>query len=382
MAQFPTTPSSISASTTDICPSLGTSVPVTFSIAPVAAASSYIWNAQAGTTIISHTGGTGANDTVVSVTFSSGFSSSLITVSAVNDCGVSGTRSLLINRKDPSTPSLITGPTNACEFISPGGSAATYSVPQGENVASYTWSAPAGVIGLSGQGSNAISFIFPAGFTFGMVNVLANNGCGTSNPRSLNISRLNPATPGVIDVINTSFCPNRQTSYTIAAVPSNATSLLWTIPASGTLLSGQGSASILVSYPSTAVSGSVTVTSVNNCGTSVTRSVDVKLPACPPAPLFTRGYNLPQQDNIFKPELPVNVEVYPNPSNDNFRVRLLSAAREKISARILDLQGREIKGMIISPGTWQTFGSELKPGVYMIEVIQSKNRIVRKLIKI
>ena len=52
-AQNPSTPQPITASTTNVCLSLGTNVPITYFIPKVAGASSYIWNAQSGTTTIS-----------------------------------------------------------------------------------------------------------------------------------------------------------------------------------------------------------------------------------------------------------------------------------------------------------------------------------------
>ena len=365
-AQFPTTPSPIVASTLDVCPSIGTNVPITYTINAVAA-TSYIWSAGPGTTITHPY--TGADDTTVTVTFSNAFATSAITVQAVNSCGLSGIRSFTITRNNPGLPGLISGPTNACPHISPAGTPAAYSVAPVANATSYNWTVPAGAIGLTGQGTNTISFIYPTGFTSGTVSVAAVNGCGTSGLRSLFIGTLNPATPGVIDIQNLAVCPDRQYSYTIATTPANAQSLLWTVPSGATILSGQGSNSITVSYPSTAVNGNVTVTAVNNCGNSLTRSASVKLPACPvePPPPFA-GKQLFIEKGTGASSLSVNV--YPNPTTSAFNLKVLTADKEPVIVRILDMTGRFIRLVKIMPFQAVNIGADLKSGSYMIEVKQ------------
>jgi hypothetical protein len=58
-AQYPTTPQTIVASTSNVCPSIGTNVPITYKVPKVPGAASYIWNAQSGTTTFSHPNGLG-----------------------------------------------------------------------------------------------------------------------------------------------------------------------------------------------------------------------------------------------------------------------------------------------------------------------------------
>jgi hypothetical protein len=253
----------------------------------------------------------------------------------------------------------------------------------------YTWTAPPGAIGLTGQGTNSISFTYPSGFTSGVVSVIASNGCGTSGTRSLTISRLNPATPSVIDVVNTAPCPNRQYTYSLAGLPANATSVLWVVPTGqgAVLLSGQGTISITVSYPATAIDGVVTAQAVNNCGVSVTRSTIVKLAACPvepPPPPFTGGGN---NNSLGKGEVaPVaadmmSVNVYPNPTTTDFKLQVITAGKEEISVRVLDMQGRFFKQVTVMPYQTINIGAELRAGAYMIEVRQGKNVKTTRVLK-
>ncbi|MFT3908131.1 MAG: T9SS type A sorting domain-containing protein [Ferruginibacter sp.] len=383
-SQAPTTAQPIVAGSNNICSVIGTAGTITYTIPAVPGAGSYIWSAQAGNTIISHPNGAGMNDTTVTVSFTSGFTTSSITVQAVNDCGAGAVRSLLLTRANPSTPGLISGPSNACPYISPDGVAATYSVVPVANAASYTWTVPANVIGLTGQGTNSISFIYPPGFTSGNVSVTATNGCGTSTARSLQITRLNPATPSVIDVIQTQFCPTRVYTYTLASMPANATSVQWTVPAAAISFTGQGTSSIAVVYPSTAVSGTVTAQALNNCGSSTIRSSAVKLAACPPAdPLMAKGSA--KATAIASVEA-IKVEtfqatVFPNPSISDFKLKVVTAGPERITVRVLDVSGRMCKQFTVMPHETTGFGADLKAGTYMIEVKQGGNVKTIKVVK-
>jgi hypothetical protein len=75
------------------------------------------------------------------------------------------------------------------------------------------------------------------------------------------------STPGAITG-NSSVCVGSTgNTYSISAV-SGATSYNWTVPTGTTLVSGQGTTSITVNFP-TAVSGNICVTANNTCGTSL-----------------------------------------------------------------------------------------------------------------
>ena len=372
VAQYPATPKPISGPT-DVCPLLAGSSTGTYTINQATGASSYVWTAQSGNTTISHPNGSGPNDTIVVVTFAPGFSTSAITVQSINTCGASGIRSITVTRNNPAAPSLIIGPTNVCAFIAPGGSAATYSVTQVAGM-NYDWTVPAGSFGLTGQGTNTISFTYPAGFTSGVVSVTATNGCGTGNARTLLVSKLNPATPGVIDVIQTGFCDARSFTYTLSAMPANATSVLWTVPTSSgaVIVNGQGTTSITVSYPSTAIQGAVTAQAVNNCASSVVRSTQVKLPACPP-PTFTMNGITNNNAASKLVNIEANTEeikLYPNPANFEINIMLTHDSNEMILFEIIDFTGNVVyqeKRSLIAGANKMTFNiSMLSSGLYFI----------------
>ena len=378
VAQAPGTPQPIVASGTNICSIIGTAGTFSYTIPSVAGAASYNWTNPPGT-VISHPNGiNNPNDTTVTLSFSNSFAGSSLTVSANNGgCGTGGTRSLFIARTNPSTPGLISGPTNACAYISPTGVVATYSVAPVANATSYTWTVPSGAIGLTGQGTNSISFTYPPGFTTGNITVTSTNGCGTSGARSQAITRFNPATPSVIDVIQTQLCPNRVYTYTLASMPANATSIQWTVPAAAISFTGQGTTSIAVTYPPTAVSGNVTAQALNNCGSSITRSSLVKLPACPPEePLMTKGTG----KEILTVDV-FGVSIFPNPTTTEFKLRVETKAVETVKIRVLDILGRADKQFTVKPGETTSFGADLKAGTYLIEVRQGNQLKTIKVVK-
>jgi len=386
VAQYAGTPTPISGPT-DVCPFLGNNVEAVYSIPKVTAATSYIWTIADPNATITHPNGPGENDTLVHVTFASGYQTSLIQVRAVNDCGTSNARSLNVVRNSPSTPGLITGPTDGCAFILPGGGSASYSIRKMATATGYTWTYPPSWTvtheNTPGSADDTLILVqFPVGFTGGAMSVVAHSGCGTSStPRTMAVGKLNPATPGVIDIIQTATCPNREYTYSIAAMPSNAVSVQWTVPSGATILSGQGTASITVSYPSNAVAGNVTVQSFNNCGNSVIRSTSVKLPLC--APEFAKSASTGSLQKATKADQQhLSVQVFPNPTTDYTRVQVRSAVMEPATIRVMDLQGRELKRLAVANGSTTGIGHDLKPGTYLIEVRQGEQRTIQQLIKL
>ncbi|MFT3909036.1 MAG: zinc-dependent metalloprotease family protein [Ferruginibacter sp.] len=377
--QIPSTPQQI-VGQTNVCSVIGTAATLTYTIPPIPGASSYNWLAQAGTTTITHPNGLGANDTIVNVSFSAGFTSSPIIVSASNlGCGTSGVRSLALIKTNPPQPGLISGPTNACAYMAPGGTTASYSIVAVSAATSYTWTVPVGAIGLTGQGTTSISFTYPNGFVSGSISVTATNGCGTSVARTLSITKLAPATPGVIDVIQVASCPGRIYSYTLTGMPANATSVQWAVPAGGTITSGHGTSSITVSYTGAAVNGSVTAQAFNNCGSSTIRGTSVKLGTCQSErSITTKGSKVPATTALAES---MQVTLFPNPTVSDFKLQVVTAGKETIRVRILDMQGRELKNLVVSALQTTNIGADLGAGAYIMEVKQGNSVKTVKLIK-
>jgi Subtilase family/PKD-like domain/Secretion system C-terminal sorting domain len=98
--------------------------------------------------------------------------------------------------------------------------------------------------------------------------VAKNNTTGAIGERSLAINRTVPITgltPGAVTGTNT-LCEASATNYTYTVpVVTGASSYTWTVPAGATIVSGQGSTSLIVNYPAGAASGNISVV-VNDAG--------------------------------------------------------------------------------------------------------------------
>ncbi len=269
----PSTPGAITGPN-DACPYMGVSN-VTYRINQAANATSYLWTAPSGATII------GSNtDTVVVIQYPTSFVSGTLSVVSVNACfsnATSTARNLSITKRVPSTPGTITASlSNPCEIVATGATA-TYTIRQVTYATGYTWTLPTGMTFMSNLGDTGVVVRFESGYTTGAISVVAYNNCATSAARSLTVTAKIPSTPAVINGV-TNVCtyigqPTTAT-YSIVAV-AGATSYLWTPPANSIIVSGQGTISIQLSFAANFAGGSLTVKSVAACGSSSARSLSL-----------------------------------------------------------------------------------------------------------
>lgn len=226
----PSTPGTITGNTS-IC----AGQTATYSISPVSGATSYVWTVPSGSTITS-----GQGTTSIQVQF--GSTSGNISVYASNDCGNSSSSQLGVTVNTiPSTPGAISGTTTVCQ-----GQTYTYSISPVSGATSYTWSVPSGSNILSGQGTTSIQV--QIGSTSGNISVYASNSCGNSGSSQLAISVTSlPGNAGAISGTTNVIAGNQ---YTYSITPVNgATSYTWTVPTGATIVSGQGTTTITVSFP-------------------------------------------------------------------------------------------------------------------------------------
>jgi subtilisin-like proprotein convertase family protein len=188
-----------------------------------------------------------------------------------NGCAASATKNITVNNCNcvtPGTPGPIAGAAKVCA-----GGTVTYTVNNNPNVTTYNWMMPATATILSGQGTNSVTVQFAGNFTSGSICVTATNACGTSQARCKAISKT-----GTISIGNMAgnLYGNCNTTVNLS-VPANAlaTSYTWTVPASCTIVSGQGTNAIVLSSPAGFVSGQVCVTAFNGCVTSAARCANI-----------------------------------------------------------------------------------------------------------
>ncbi len=222
----------------------------------------FTWSVPTGASILS---GQGTNQ--ITVQFNAGFvNNGTLSVNVSNGCGTSPSQLATIYVDKPLTPGTISGPTTVCA-----GQSGVFSVQQVANVTSYTWSAPIGAT-ITGQGTNTVTITMPAGFTVGNVGVKANNGCGVSKEKVLQI-RSAPNAPASITGIAAGLC-NGVAQYSVPVLP-GVTGYNWTTLAPASIIAGQNTPQVDINFLQNYNTGRVCVTSTNACGTGLPRCLQL-----------------------------------------------------------------------------------------------------------
>jgi hypothetical protein len=251
---IPAQPGAITGNT-EVCQG----VTQTYSITPVAGATSYAWTLPSGWS---------GSSTTASITLTPGATSGNISVTANNACGPGATRTFSITATAlPAQAGTITGASSVCQ-----GTSQTYSISSVPGATSYTWTLPSGWSG----NSVTTSITATAGATSGNISVIANNACGSSTARSLNITvQTIPSAPGAITG-NTTACQGISQTYSISAVP-GATSYTWTLPSGWSGSSGSTSIDALAG----SAGGIITVAANSSCGSGTMQSLIVNMAELP-----------------------------------------------------------------------------------------------------
>ena len=79
--------------------------------------------------------------------------------------------------------------------------------------------------------------------------------------------------------------------------------------------------------------------------------------------------------------LPNTIRVFSNPSVGAFSLMIQSVQSERISYSVYDDQGRRRSTGMVFPNTPFSFGSELRPGLYVFVADLQGERITMKLVK-
>ena len=282
---IPATPASMTTTDAVLCKYVGTTNTVTYTVATVETATSYLWSVPAGANVITDAS---ATDNVITVNFLNSPLNNIsvgglgtISARAVNsfDCP-SAPRSLVLTAKLPTAPtSLVMTSTDSTDHFNlpvvPATLPATFTfssladlskitkvgpymgtstvftltAPTAPTAASYAWTLPGGVNQLSGGNGNAITVDF-AGVTPGIgtlpVVVKSVGGCGQSAARTLTLSRALPTAPTALvltdDAISTTTAITKVSAYTGKSTPltltatpvkvqgATATSYAWILP--------------------------------------------------------------------------------------------------------------------------------------------------------
>ena len=150
----------------------------------------------------------------------------------------------------------------------------TYAINPVTGADGYKWIVPQGVLLLSGQGTTSINVKFLNSFaSSGIISVKAFNNCGSSDYAQLKVYA-DPQKPS--DIIGPTGICQYQSNVSYSTLPVfGALSYSWTVPTNATIVSGQGTTSIMVNFGN--ATGEIKVKVRNYCGFSPTRELDVYL---------------------------------------------------------------------------------------------------------
>ena len=245
---LPNTPAAMTGDTV-LCPGQT----ATFSVTPDPGIISYTWTAPPGVTI-----NTGQGTSAITVTWND--TSGVVCVSAVNACGTSTPLCQTVSVTTLANPTAPQGPGFVCA-----GDTAAYNVTPVAGATQYLWTVSAPAMILSGQGTPNVLVGWGSAGSENLCDVVM-NACDTSQSICLSV-QVN-AVPGLPDIAGDStLCAGSTGTYTIPA-PANATGYSWTVPPGASILSGQDSTVLQVSWTA-APGGDVCVAATNGCGAGI-----------------------------------------------------------------------------------------------------------------
>lgn len=354
-AIIPVKPGSISGPT-KLCPGDNG----TYSVAPVARASNYVWTLPAGMSII---GGAGTN--VITVDVSGGYLGGVVSCRAANACGMGPNRDRNVNVNVPAVSASISGPASGvC-----GATGVSYTAAAVVAATGYNWSVPAGATIMSGQGTQTIVVDFDGSYGGGNISVNATNACGVGAARNMNVTGA-PGLPGVISG-DITICPGQSgVAYGVATV-TGASSYLWSLPGGTTITSGQGTKDILATWGTNPASGlNLSVNASNGCGTSANRvlnGISISVSHC--------GPRFGDQGEL------TGLNVYPNPAADRAVIVFNSVDGADFNLKMVDISGRTImteRGTAANGLNQREVNvSEMASGIYFV-VIET-NSVVEQI---
>ena len=341
---------------TGLAATCANSTGVSYSIPSIVTATGYTWTLPTGATITN-----GANTNSITVSFAT--TGGTIQVIPTNTCGNGTTSSQTVALTTvPTAAGTITGLTSTCA----NSAGVSYSIPSIATATGYTWTLPAGATITNGANTNSITVSFAT--TGGTVQITPTNTCGNGTTATKSITIIpNGTAPCVAPTTSgisgpSTISPNQQNiTYTVSN--NSGSSYTWTVPAGATIVSGQGTNTIVVSFGATG--GAVTVQESNAFGTGATVTKTTTI--------ISTGVSI---------GLEFDLSVYPNPTNQYSILSAKNMNQATVQVFIIDMHGR-----VVLEDKWITsnelnIGEELQTGVYIIQLKIEDQIVTKRWIKI
>lgn len=329
-----------------------------YSCPPIAGATGYNWTLPANATIIS-----GQNTANITVSYNSGFTGGLLTVTGQNACGAGGSFARNIVRDMPLPPSTISGKASGtCAKQE------TYSVSSAPGT-SINWTVPSGATITGGQSTPNAVISFSNNFTGGNISVTAHNTCGNSAPRTLNIKGA-PADPSTISGPAVVCQGQKNVQYTAGAAY-GASNYSWMMPKGITVASGQGTNNTLLNYAYNASSTKFRVKAANSCGSSFGAGFYVKVNDC-------------SKYGSLESNEPGTVRIIPNPAIGYTEVHFESSTQEQLELTLVNMLGQQVYRKMITTTEGGNMTRidlrQLRSGVYVISLVRNNGTFTERLV--
>jgi Secretion system C-terminal sorting domain/SprB repeat len=105
-------------------------------------------------------------------------------------------------------------------------------------------------------------------------------------------------------------------------------------------------------------------------------------PNCvPPPPIAGSGTNTKLNAVKLSGNDILSVQAYPNPTTTDFTLVFTSNSKEKIAISVTDILGRKVQQAELSGKNQYRFGNDLRPGIYIVQVVQGNQKQSIKLVK-
>ena len=316
---------------------------ITYSVASVTNAVTYVWTLPAGATIAS-----GALTNSITVNFAANASSGNITVFGNNLCGNGGSSPpfAVTVTQLPVAAGMISGDDSVCEFEQ----GIVYSVPVIANATGYVWTLPDGAFISSGMNTNSITVDFWTAYAPGIITVKGTNSCGVGTISPDFHVMIGPMLPApFITVVDD-----------ISIVSNSTAGNQWYY--GSTLIPGETGQTLFPQYSGWYYD----IVSINGCSSPTSNHVY----------FIVEGTN----NKAFTGK----VVIYPNPGTGKFTLQIQTLQLERFDLTILnglglpiyqqnEIQVNDILEKVI----------DLRPvpeGVYWVELKNDHQKIIKKII--
>lgn len=316
---------------------------------PVQDAIQYVWDLPSNTTVSGS-----SNALNINLNVSANYSIDSIGIAGKNACGTGPYFYKVFDHyANPGALSIVGQTVGVCDT-------GTYSYVAINHTPGYdlNWSTSNGINIINGLGQDTVEVGLNPNCLGGNISINQSTWCYSGVPYTLNISGP-PAVAGAITGPSIGCSGQTNMLYSITPVY-GATNYLWRVPYGSSILSGQGTDSILVKIGFNP--GVVSVKTKNACGTSAYNGLYLSIPC--------------KEGN----ESIEDILVEPNPFSGSI---LISLGESLIGSKLtlFDVTGKVVYDSFVNESTLR-LGEDLIPGVYMLMISNSNVVETKRIIKI